>query len=115
MPGPCMLAWCLSRLQHGVEARQRALLAALDDLKAYLASDKGRSCLCETWARKGVSDCTRWSLHAQVTGHPATPPPGTFGNRVLPCLPTGQVAIFDATNTTHERRQFLVGISRVGG
>mmetsp|Transcript_6882 Transcript_6882/g.17136 ORF Transcript_6882/g.17136 Transcript_6882/m.17136 type:complete len:656 (-) Transcript_6882:490-2457(-) len=45
---------------HGMEARQRALLAALDDLTTWLNSD------------------------------------------------AGQVAIFDATNTTHERRQFLV-------
>lgn len=44
----------------GLEARHRALAAALDDLMAYLASD------------------------------------------------SGQVAIFDATNTTNERRQQLV-------
>jgi predicted kinase len=45
----------------GMEARHKALLAAMDDMLNYLSSEKG------------------------------------------------QVAIFDATNTTEERRQFLVG------
>ena len=81
-----------------MEARQRALVAALDDMLGWLESG-------------GAKQPTFSS--SRCSGNPVCSLVSTFlCFLTLLCLlapsGAGQVAIFDATNSTVSRRQFLV-------
>jgi hypothetical protein len=97
-----------------VEARSRALLAAIEDVMRFLAGGAGVGVgvvcgFCGMCARPTAathSTAARAKTHARLA---------RLARLARVCMAPaegGQVAIFDATNTTKERRQMLVRAAR---